>query len=62
VLSPISKQWVAAVKKDNCNLKECAAKLLNLIASIEGMVAKVWVEEEGMLALPTSKRKRLNKR
>jgi hypothetical protein len=58
VLSPIFKQLVAAVEKDNCNLKECAAKLLNLVASIEGKVAKLSVEEEGMLALPTSKRKR----
>ena len=62
VLSPIFKQLVAAVEKDNGNLKECAAKLLNLVASIEGKVAEILVEEEGMLALPTSKRKRSNKR
>jgi hypothetical protein len=58
VLSPIFKQLVVAVEKDNGNLKECAAELvLNLVATIEGKVAKLLVKEEGMLALPTSKRK-----
>jgi hypothetical protein len=62
VLSPIFKQLVAAVEKDNCNLKECATKLLDLVACIEGKVGELSVEEEGRLALPTSKRKRFHKR
>jgi hypothetical protein len=53
---------VAAVKKDNRNLKECAAELLNLVATIEAKVAKLLIKEEGMLALPTLKRKCSNKR
>jgi type IV secretory pathway VirB2 component (pilin) len=46
---------VAAVKKDSGNLKETEAPLLNLVATLEGNVTKLSVEEEGQLALPNSK-------
>jgi hypothetical protein len=36
--------------------------LLNLVATVEGNVAKLAVEEEGQLALPNSKRKRVNQK
>jgi hypothetical protein len=62
ILSPIFKQLVAAVEKDTTNLKECEDKLLNLVASVEGKVAELAKEEEGVLALPTSKRRRVNQR
>jgi hypothetical protein len=62
VLSPIFKMLVAAVEKDSGNLKETEALLLNLVATVEGKVAKLEVEEEGQLALPNSKRKRVNNR
>jgi hypothetical protein len=53
---------VAAVKKDHTNLKECEDELLNLVASVEGKVAKWAKEEEGVLALPTSRRRHVNHR
>jgi hypothetical protein len=53
---------VAAVEKDTTNLKECEDQLLNLVASVEGKVAELAKEEEGVLALPTSKRRRVNQR
>jgi hypothetical protein len=62
ILSPLFKQLVAAVEKDPSNLKECENQLLNLVASVEGKVAKLTREEAGVLALPTSKRKRVNQR
>jgi hypothetical protein len=62
VLSSIFKMLVAAVEKDNGNLKETEALLLNLVATVEGNVAKVAVKEEGQLALPNSKRKSVNNR
>jgi hypothetical protein len=62
ILSPIFKQLVAAVEKDTTNLKECEDQLLNLVASVEGKVAELAKEEEGVLALPTSKRRRVNQR
>jgi hypothetical protein len=62
VLNPIFKMLVAAVEKDSDNLKKTEALLLNLVATVEGNVAKLAVEEEGHLALPTSKRKRVNQK
>jgi hypothetical protein len=62
VLNPIFKQLVAAVEKDHTNLKECEDELLNLVASVEGKVANLAKEEEGVLALPTSKRRRVNQK
>jgi hypothetical protein len=62
ILSPIFKQLVAAVEKDHTNLRECEDELLNLVASVEAKVAQIAGEEAGVLALPTSKRKRVNQR
>ena len=62
VLNPIFKQLVVAVYKDHTNLKECEDELLNLVASVEGKVANLAKEEEGVLALPTSKRRRVNQK
>ncbi len=62
VLNPIFKMLVAAVEKDSGNLKETEARLLSLVATVEGNVARLAVEEEGQLALPNSKRKRVNNR
>jgi hypothetical protein len=62
VLSPIFKMLVAAVEKDKGNLKDTEAQLLDLVACVEGKVNKLAVEEEGVLALPNSKRKRVNQR
>jgi hypothetical protein len=57
IISPIFKQFVAAIKKDNTNLKECAVQLLKLVASVKRKVGKNREEEDGVLALPTFKRK-----
>jgi hypothetical protein len=57
VLSPIFKQLLAAVDKDSTNLKDCEAQLLKLVASVEEKVGNDGVEEEGVLGMPTSKRK-----
>jgi hypothetical protein len=62
VLSPIFKMLVAAVEKDKGNLKDTEAQLLDLVACVEGKVNKLAVEEEGVLALPNSKRIRVNQR
>jgi hypothetical protein len=51
IISSNFKQLVAAVKKDHNNLKDCEDELLNLVASVEGKVAKLAKEEEGVLAL-----------
>jgi hypothetical protein len=40
VLSPIFKQFLAAVKKDSTNLKDCEAQLLKLVASVEGKLCQ----------------------
>ncbi len=57
MLSPIFKQLLAAVDKDSTNLKDCEAQLLKLVASVEEKVGNDGVEEEGVLGMPTSKRK-----
>ena len=62
ILSPIFKMLVAAIEKDSGNLKETEALLLNLVATVEGNVVKLAIEEEGQQALPNSKRKRVNQR
>jgi hypothetical protein len=38
-------------------LKDCEAQLLKLVASVEEKVGNDGVEEEGVLGMPTSKRK-----
>jgi hypothetical protein len=52
---------MSAIEKDNTNLKDWAEQLLEFVASVEGKVSKLSEEEEGVLALPTSKRKHVNK-
>jgi hypothetical protein len=50
MLSPIFKQLLAAVEKDDTNLSDCAAQLQNLVASVEEKVGKLGDEEYGVLA------------
>jgi hypothetical protein len=48
---------VAAVEKNEANLEECADKLQKLVSSVKHKVGKLHEEEDGVLAMPTSKRK-----
>jgi hypothetical protein len=62
VLSPIFKQLVAAVEKNEANLEDCAEELQKLVSSVEHKVGKLHEEEDGVLAMPMSKRKRCFKK